>query len=205
MAIEAVIFDIGNVLLHWQPQAHYDRVLGTARSAQMFAEVPLFETHLKADQGGDMQALFTDLADRHPDWRAEIRMWVDDWLSLVPGQIDRSVETLHALRRQGLPVFALSNFPDGVFDLTETAFPFLQDFDRRYISGRLKMAKPDAAIFAHVEADCGIAPDRLLFADDSPPNIRAARARGWQTHLFKDPENWEACLAGHGLLEPAAS
>ena len=99
-----------------------------------------------------------------------------------------------------MPVFVLSNFGAENFPLSQAQFPFLTEFDRFYISGRMKMRKPDPAIYAAVEADCGLPAQSLLFADDRAENIDAAHARGWQTHLFTTPESWADCLVAAGLI-----
>lgn len=201
MTIDAVVFDIGNVLLEWQPERHYDRTIGETRRRALFDALPLHEMNDVIDRGADFRATVYDFADRHPEWAPEIRMWYDEWLSMASPLIPKSVATLRALRARGVPVFALSNFGIGTFEIGEAAYPLLREFDRRYISGHMGIAKPDAAIYEAVEADCGIAPERLLFTDDRQDNIDAARARGWHTHLFEGPDGWEACLLRLGLLD----
>jgi len=119
---------------------------------------------------------------------------------MVSPVIDHSVRLLRALRAKGVPVFALSNFGDQTFDMAQERYPFLTEFDRAYVSGRLKMIKPYPDIYAHVEQDCGIAPADLLFTDDLPANIETAQSRGWQTHLFQGPQGWAECLVRHGIL-----
>ena len=107
---------------------------------------------------------------------------------------------LRALKSARVPVFALSNFGAQNFPLSQAEFPFLGEFDRYYISGQMGLIKPDPAIYAAVEADCGIAPEHLLFTDDRLDNIKAAGARGWQVHLFDGANGWAQCLARSGLL-----
>ncbi len=92
--------------------------------------------------------------------------------------------------RQNVPVFALTNFGIQTFEIAEPVYPFLGEFDRRYISGHMGVIKPDAEIYAMVEADCGVPPEGLLFTDDRIDNINAAASRGWQTHLFEHPQGW---------------
>jgi len=107
---------------------------------------------------------------------------------------------LRALRAKGIPVFALSNFGIETFALAREVYPFLNEFDRSYISGHMGVIKPDPTIYRMLEEDCGIYPDRLIFADDRADNIAAAEARGWKTHLFTGPEGWAARLVAEGLL-----
>ena len=200
MGIEAVIFDIGNVLIGWQPERYYDRAIGEARRKALFAEVDLHAMNELVDRGAAFTETIYATADNHPSWREEIRLWHDNWIELAQPVIDGSVALLRELRGRGVPVFALSNFGIGSFAYAETQFEFLTEFDRRYISGHRGVTKPDPLIYRMVEEDCGLPPESLLFADDRPDNIRAAEARGWQGHLFDGPEGWEARLAAEGLI-----
>ncbi len=205
MTPEAVIFDIGNVLIEWQPERFYDREIGAARRAAMFAAVDLHGMNEQVDRGADFRATVYATADAFPDWATEIRLWHDRWLELAHPPIDGSIALLQHLKDAGVPVFALSNFGIGTFQLAEPRWPFLALFDRRYISGFMGVTKPAAEIYAMVEADCGVAPGRLFFTDDRADNIAAAAARGWQTHLFEAPAGLAAALAAAGLPVPAAA
>lgn len=200
MAIDAVVFDIGNVLIEWQPERHYDATYGEDRRRALFHTVDLHAMNDVIDRGGDFRQTVYDTADAHSDWRDEIRDWHDNWLSLAGPVIPHSVTLLRALRSKGVPVFALSNFGIGSFAVAEAEWPFLTEFDRRYISGHMGVIKPEDRIYEMVEEDSGLQGDRLLFADDRADNLRAAEARGWNTHLFDGPEGWAARLVAEGLL-----
>lgn len=200
MSVEAVVFDIGRVLIHWDPEGFYDREIGPAARRHLFAEVDLHGVNLAIDGGAPFRDSIMALADRHPDWSREIRWWHDRWIELARPAIDHSVRLMRALRARGVPVFALTNFGDDSFAAATVHYPFFAEFDRAYVSGRLRLLKPDPAIYAAVEADCGIAPDRLLFTDDKAENIAAAAARGWQVHLFDGPQGWADRLVATGLL-----
>jgi 2-haloacid dehalogenase len=203
MTVKAVIFDIGNVLLEWDPRGFYDRVYGRARREALFAEVALDAMNLEVDRGAPFRASVYALAEKHPEYTAEIRDWHDRWIEMASPEIPRSVALLRALRRKGIPVHALSNFGIDTFELAAAHYDFLAEFDRRFISGHLRLIKPDAAIYATVEADLGFPPETLLFADDRPENIAAARARGWQVHLFEGADGWARRLVDEGLLTEA--
>lgn len=197
---QAVVFDIGNVLIAWQPDAFYARALGRDRAAALFAAVDLRGMNLEVDRGAPFRDSVHALAAAHPDWDAEIRMWHDRWIEMVTPVIDHSVRLLRALRRAGVPVFALTNFGAETFVTAQGHYPFLEEFDRSYVSARLGLIKPDPAIYAAVEDDCGLAPGALLFTDDMPENIAAAEARGWRAHLFAGPQGWADRLVAEGLL-----
>ncbi|MBO9450479.1 HAD family phosphatase [Tropicibacter sp. R16_0] len=200
MTINAVIFDIGNVLIEWQPERYYDRVIGEDRRRAMFAEVDLHGMNDLVDQGHHFTDTIYEWAEKYPEWRDEIRMWHDKWIELATPEIPQSVRLLRALRKRAVPVFALTNFGVQNFDYATTVYPFLNEFDQLYVSGRMQMVKPHAPIYQAVEQDCGLAPETLLFADDRIDNIEAAQARGWQTHLFDGPQGWATRLVAEGLL-----
>jgi 2-haloacid dehalogenase len=154
------------------------------------------------DAGAPWQDTVYDWADRHPDWRSEIRDWHDNWIKLAAPLIPHSLRLMRALKTKGIPVFALTNFGAESFAYARREYMFLNEFDREYVSGRMKVTKPDPAIYQMVEQDCGIAPERLLFTDDRAENISAAEARGWQTHLFEQPKGLADRLVALGLLTP---
>jgi 2-haloacid dehalogenase len=197
---EAVIFDIGNVLIEWQPEARYDAFIGRDRREAMFAAVDLHYMIEVIDLGADFHQTVLDTAAAHPEFGAEIRMWYDRWPELAGPAIDHSVRLLRALRRAGVPVFALSNYGRGSFAVSESQYAFFKEFDRRYLSGHLGVTKPNARIYELVEQDCGIDPARLLFTDDRAENIAAAEARGWQGHLFEGAGGWARRLVQAELL-----
>ena len=197
---QAVIFDIGNVLTRWQPEAFYDRVIGEERRRALFAEVDLHRMNDIVDEGALFRETIYDWADRHPHWQAEIRLWYDRWIELASPRIDGAIALQRALRAKGVPVFALTNFGKYSFEEALPKMDFLTDFDRLYVSGRMGVIKPDPRIYQLVEEDCGLPPDRLLFTDDRADNITAAARRGWRTHQFESWQGWAARLVAEGLL-----
>jgi len=197
---QAVIFDIGNVLTRWQPEAFYDRVIGEDRRRALFAEVDLHRMNDIVDEGALFRETIYDWADRTPHWRAEIRMWYDRWIELASPRIEGAIALQRALRAKGVPVFALTNFGKYSFEEALPKMDFLTDFDRLYVSGRMGVIKPDPRIYQMVEDDCGLPPASLLFTDDRADNITAAARRGWRTHQFESWQGWAARLVAEGLL-----
>ena len=202
MTIKAVVFDIGNVLIEWQPERFYDAAIGEARRKQMFAAVDLHGMNELVDLGHPFTQTIYDTAETYPDWRDEIRMWHDRWIEMANPVIDRSVRLMKALRAKGVPVFSLTNFGVESYDYAATHYGFLRDFDRDFISGHLKVTKPSAEIYRIVEDRSGLSGSELIFADDRSDNIAAADARGWHTHLFEGPAGWADRLVAEGLLTP---
>ena len=197
---QAVIFDIGNVLTRWQPEAFYDRVIGEDRRRALFAEVDLHRMNDIVDEGALFRETIYDWADRTPHWQAEIRLWYDRWIELASPRIEGSIALQRALRAKGVPVFALTDFGKYSFEEALPKMDFLTDFDRLYVSGRMGVIKPDPRIYEMVEEDCGLPPASLLFTDDRADNITAAARRGWRTHQFESWQGWAARLVAEGLL-----
>lgn len=198
--VAAVVFDIGNVLLEWDPARLYDPLLGPAARARLFAEVDLDGMNRAIDLGAPLRATVEATAARHPGWAAAIRLWHDRWIEMASPAIDHSVRLLRALRARGVPVFALSNFGNDSFAIARARYPFLDEFDALFLSARLGVMKPDPAIYAELERSTGIAPERLFFTDDRDANVASARARGWRAHLFDGAAGLAAALVATGLL-----
>lgn len=200
MAPRAVVFDIGRVLIRWDPDAFYDREIGAAARARMMAEVPLADTNLSIDAGKPWKETIYALAEAHPAWAAPIRLWHDRWIEMASPRIDHSVRLLRALRAKGVPVYALTNFGRESFAYASTQYDFFDEFDGAVVSGEHGVIKPDPAIYALAEAMAGLSGPDLIFTDDNPDNVAAALDRGWKAHLFTEPQGWADVLVAEGLL-----
>ena len=200
MSIKAVVFDIGNVLIEWQPERFYDSVIGETLRRDMFASVDLHAMNDKVDLGHHFTETIYATAEEYPDWHAEIRMWHDRWIEMASPVIDHSVRLMKALQAKGMPGFSLTNFGIQSYDFAATHYPFLRAFDRDFISGHMAVIKPDAQIYQMLEHASGLNGADLIFTDDRAANIAAAKARGWNTHLFKGPQGWADRLVSEGLL-----
>lgn len=202
MTIQAVVFDIGNVLIEWQPERFFDSVIGPDRRRAMFAAIDLHGMNDRVDSGENFHEVLARTADENPEWRTEINIWQDRWLDLASPAIDHSVRLMAALQGRGIPVFSLTNFGIQTYDIAAAKYPFLRQFDHDFISGYMGVIKPEPAIYEMLESQSGVAPEALLFTDDRTDNIVAATARGWQTHLFEHPQGWADRLVSEGLLTP---
>ena len=200
MQPKAVIFDIGNVLIEWQPERFYDAVIGRERREAMFDTIDLHGMNERVDRGEHFTETIYATAEEYPDWHAEIRMWHDRWIEMASPVIDHSVRLMNALQAKGMPVFSLTNFGIQSYDFAATHYPFLRAFDRDFISGHMAVIKLDAQIYQMLEHASGLNGADLIFTDDRADNIAAAKARGWNTHLFKGPQGWADRLVSEGLL-----
>jgi 2-haloacid dehalogenase len=191
------------VLIEWDPERFYGRTLGEEQARAFFAEVPIHAMNERVDLGAPWQESVAALAAAHPPWAEAISHWHHRWIEMASPTIPGSVRLLQSLRRRGVPVFALTNFGVETFEQARTHYPFFDEFDHAFVSGRLRLAKPDPRIYEAVERGTGMAPRDLLFTDDKPENLEAAAARGWRTHLFEGPDGLAARLVAEGLLTVA--
>ena len=200
MKIEAVVFDIGNVLIEWHPERYFDRTIGEEKRRRLFAEVDLHAMNDRIDLGEGFRDVIYAEAEVRPEWRTEIRDWYDNWIQLATPPIAHSVRLLRALRSTGTMVFSLTNFGVESFAYAQSQYDFLKEFDRDYVSGQMRVIKPDPEIYEILERDSAIEPGKLLFTDDRTDNIAMAASRGWQTHLFEGAQGWADRLVDANLL-----
>ena len=202
MTPQAVVFDIGNVLIEWQPERYFDGIIGEDRRRAMFADVDLHAMNDRVDRGENFTDVIAQTADAYPQWQSEIWHWHDNWLDLASPVIAHSVRLMEALQSKGVPVFSLTNFGIETYVLAATKYFFLRGFDRDFISGHMGVIKPDPQIYQMLESGSGLSGKGLLFTDDRAETIAAAKARNWQTHLFEGPQGWADRLVADGLLSP---
>ncbi|MEO0917994.1 MAG: HAD-IA family hydrolase [Pseudomonadota bacterium] len=198
--VEAVVWDIGNVLGYWDPVGYYDARLGPERRAAFFAETGIESINIEVDRGAPAQATIYAHAEKHPSWADEVRLWFDDWAEMFKEPVPGSAELFGQVQDAGVRVLALSNFGAETFEIAKEIHPVLTRFDEVYLSAELKLLKPDPAIYAAVEQGSALAGSSLLFADDKAENVAAAEARGWKGHVFDGADGWRARLVQEGVL-----
>ena len=203
MGVDLVVLDIGNVLLNWDPKGFYERTMGRVAQVRLFNEVPLEEMNLSIDRGAPWAETVEETARKYARWGNDIRSWHTHWDKMAAPLMDDSVDLMRALRANGMPVWALTNFGKETFAYAQTLYPALTEFDGTVVSGHLGILKPEPGIYETLETRTGVAPSRILFTDDRADNIAAAEARGWQVHHFTDTRGWAQRLVAEGLLDPS--
>lgn len=201
-----VVFDFAGVLFHWKPMALLQRLLpeyakDEASAAHWAAQI--FQGYTsdwaEFDRGTiEPEPLIERIAARTGLAHALVETVVDavpHSMHALPASV-ALVEQLHAL---GEPLYFLSNMPSPYADVLEQANPFLRCFQDGVFSARVQLIKPEPAIFAFAAQRFGRPPDQLLFFDDVPANVAAARAAGWQAEVFTDAEQAGADLRARGF------
>ena len=199
-AIRHIVFDIGKVLIHYDPNLPYQRIIpDAAERAWFFANICTHDWNLEQDRGRSWAEADDLLIARHPERETEIRAFRSHWRDMVPHAYEDSVAIFKALIEQGQDVTMLTNFAADTFREAQEIFPFLTLPRGVTVSGEKRLIKPDVAIFeAHAQA-FGLTPAATLFIDDAPANVAGARAAGWQAVVFTDAATLKADLARHGF------
>jgi len=204
--ITAVVFDLGGVLLDWDPRHLYRRLFADPREMEDFlARVCTPDWHRAHDLGEDVTQSCRRLARQHPGHRDMIMAWVDHEDEMAAGQIDEAVDVLAELKAGGVRCLALSNMEPVTFAARQDRFAFMSWFDGLVISGIEGVAKPDPRIFRILLGRYRLEPATTVFIDDSPGNVAAARDMGMIGLRYTSPGGLRDRLRSLGLpvLSPA--
>ncbi|MEM6422529.1 MAG: HAD-IA family hydrolase, partial [Pseudomonadota bacterium] len=169
-----IVFDVGRVLVHWEPEPVLADILGGEEALAAFqAEVDFMEWHKEQDRGRSPEAAVAAARKQYPAYAEALGALYDRWVETIPGPIEGSVEILERLRAADVPLYAITNFPAEQWVKTVPVFPFLGQFRDVVVSGKERMMKPDPAIY-HVLLDRnGLVAEDCLFIDDSVANVDA--------------------------------
>jgi 2-haloacid dehalogenase len=194
------VFDIGNVLIRWDPRNLYAKLIADEALREDFlARICSPEWNLEMDRGRPFAEGVADRVALFPEHEALIRAFDARWLETLDGAIEESVAILEELRAAGVPTYAITNFSREKFALTQARYPFLGGFDGLVVSAHEKLLKPDRRIYALLCERHGLAPADCIFIDDNLANVEGARAFGMQGHHFQTAAALRADLRRHGL------
>jgi len=200
-AIDCVIFDIGNVLIRWDPRNLYRRQgIADTETARLLALTGLLEMNIEFDRGKPFADGLAELTRRFPEHARFFAAWDSHWPDALDGAIEPNVRLLADLKAARIPVYAISNFSREKFDIARSLFPFLDGFDELVLSADVRLVKPDRDIFDLMIARRSLTPSRAVFIDDSAANIATAEQVGLKTIHFSDESvPVRTHLARHGL------
>lgn len=199
--IEAVVFDVGNVLVRWDRRLPFvDHFADPADLDRFLDEVIPLDWHAQHDAGRPAADLIAERSALFPEHAGLIRAWFERFNELIPGAVPGSDEIVEALSARGVPLFAITNFGADTWAGFRPTWPLGDRFRDIVVSGFERIAKPDPAIYALAADRFGLMPGAMLFIDDSLPNVEAARACGWNAHHFRDAQELRRDLIKHGLL-----
>lgn len=200
--IKAVVFDVGGVLLDWNPRYLYAEMFGGDDEAmeRFLAEVCSPSWNLSLDAGKPFAQGVAELCARFPDQSPLIAAYDLCWENMVQGAIDETVALARKLKADGYPLYALTNFSCEKMALVRPRYDFFTLFEAMVVSGEIGIVKPDRAIYRHLLEQFDLNAEETVFIDDSAINIAGARAAGLHTIHFHSTGQLRADLGRLGLL-----
>lgn len=197
----AVVFDVGGVIVDWNPRHLYRQILPDEDAVEEFlAVVCTPEWHAHHDAGRPMAETIPDLCEAHPHLADEITLWRTRYVDMVAGTIEGMVELIEELRAERVPLYLLSNMPAEVYDDLRSGYPVFDSFDGAVISGQERIVKPDARIFHLTVERFGLDPAATVFVDDIEANVAAAATTGFNAVQFTSAAQLRIELVSAALL-----
>ena len=199
--IAAAVFDLGGVLIDWDPRHLYRKLFDDEAEMEAFlAEVCNGEWNERQDEGRPFAEAVAELTARHPQHRDMIAAYHERWPEMLGGALDGTVAILGELRSLGRPLYALSNWSAETFPHARERFAFLAWFRGLVVSGEVGVKKPDPEIYEILLRRYGLDPTGTVFIDDSADNVSAARALGFEAVQFSSAAELRSRLRRLDLL-----
>jgi 2-haloacid dehalogenase len=196
-----IVFDLGGVLIDWNPRHLYRGLFDDEAAMEWFLEeVCHHDWNLEQDRGRSFADAVEEAAARHPDQRAMIEAYHVRWGEMMAGTIEGSVTILDELAAAGYELHALTNWSAETFPIARARFAFLDRFETILVSGEERLVKPDARIFQLMLERIAHPAQACVYIDDSQPNVTAAAALGFDAIHFTSPPALREALTGRGLL-----
>ncbi|TDE92504.1 HAD family phosphatase [Occultella glacieicola] len=200
--VTTVVFDLGNVLLRWDPAAVFEGRLTDTEVAEFMAAVDFPTLNHSLDAGRTWAQARPEVAERAPGHVHHMDAYVRDFARSLVGEVPGTAQVARDLLAAGIRVLGLTNWSAETFEHAPRAAPVLAEFEQILVSGTVGLAKPDPAIFHLLIRTTGIVPVQTVFIDDSPANVAAATELGFQALLFTDAPTFRDDLVARGLAIP---
>ena len=199
--LSTIIFDLGGVLIDWNPEYVFREVIpDEERRRYFFENICTHEWNIEQDAGRPLEDATTLLVEQWPDWEHEVRSYYGRWEEMLGGPIEETVELLREIRDLGTHrLLALTNWSAETFPVALERYDFLQWFEGIVVSGHERTRKPFADIYQLLLDRYGVMPAEAAFIDDSLKNVEAAEALGIQGIHFQNADQLRETLRNHGV------
>jgi 2-haloacid dehalogenase len=199
---ETVIFDLGAVLIDWNPRHLYRKIFKTEEEITWFLEnICTSEWNDEQDAGRSFEEATEELVRKHPEWEVPVRAWYNRWQETIQGPIHETVDILKAIKEcKNYRLYALTNWSAETFPWALNTFDFLHWFEGIVVSGVEKIRKPNPEFFKILFDRHKVDPTKALFIDDNIKNIEAGKLLGLTTIHFQSPEQLKKELNRFGIL-----
>jgi len=201
VTIDAVVFDLGGVLLDWDPRHLYRKLFDDEQAMERFLnELCTVEWHAQHDRGVPAEQSCGELAAKHPEHAELIHAWHERTEEMIAGTIDGSIEILRELKDAGVRCYALTNMEAETYPLRAARYEFMRWFDGTVVSAHEGVIKPEREIFERLLRRYDLDPERTLMIDDARRNVDTAAGLGMKTVHFSTPRQLRSSLEDFGLL-----
>ena len=200
--IKAIIFDLGGVLIDWNPAYIFDILIEDEEKRKHFFEkICTQDWNGEQDAGRPIKQATEELVAKHPEWKEAIEAFYGRWTEMLGGPIIETVEILRQLKQSGhFKLYALTNWSAETFPIALELYDFLHWFDGRVVSGEEKMRKPNPVFYQLLLDRFQLKAVETLFIDDNDRNINAAEKLGIKSILFHSPQQLKKDLRKSGIL-----
>lgn len=201
MALSGVLWDVGNVIVRWNPRTLYKQVFANQDRLDWFlSHVCTMDWHCEIDAGKSFDQAVAERCALFPEYAREIALWKTRFTDMISGPIAETQDVMAALEAAGVPQFGLTNMSAETWPPIREMAPGFVHLRDTVVSGAEGVIKPDPAIFHIACQRAGLPAEALLFVDDSLANIEAAVDLGFATHHFTDPAALRPAMQAHGLI-----
>lgn len=194
MKIENIIFDLGGVLVDWNPRYLYkDYFKEDSEMEHFLKNICTEEWNLEQDRGRTLSDGTTFLQNKFPEYKSLIQLFYDKWQVMLKSDIPETVALLYQLRRK-YKIYGLTNWSSETISIAYERFDFFKEFNGIVVSGEEKIIKPDKEIFHLLLGRYHLKAEHTIFIDDNINNIKAAEEIGFYAIHFKSASQLEAKL-----------
>ena len=188
MKIEKVIFDLGKVLVKFNPKNPFKNILKSEDEINFFFKnICTWEWHINQDIVYDTRPATEEKIKKHPEFQEAINALYGRFQEMIVGVYSENLSIALGLKKKNIPIYILSNFPGDQFDIFASNHDFVEEFDDMIISGKVGIKKPDPKIYKLCISKFNCNPNKTLFIDDRPENTKAAAIEGFQTITLDQP------------------
>ncbi len=199
--ITTVVFDIGGVLIDWNPRYLFRKVFNEEEEMEWFlANICTYDWNVQQDGGKLFSVATSELSAKYPEHSDKIAIYYSRWEEMLGGEIKETVKIFNTLKSAGMPLYALSNWSHEAFPVAYERYSFMKQFDGLVVSGYEKLIKPDHAIYKVLIDRYNINPAEAVYIDDNKDNAIAAGELGFHAIHFISPEQLREEFKEIGLL-----
>ncbi len=202
MNIQAIIWDLGGVLIDWNPTYVFDKLIENEDKKQFFlSQICSLDWNENQDAGRPIKEATEELVEKHPEWKEYIEAYYGRWTEMLGGPIEETVDIFKQVKEANkYKLYALTNWSAELFPIALERYDFLHWFDGRVVSGEEKMRKPHPDFYRLTLDRFQLKPEETLFIDDNLRNIKAASEMGILSIQFQSPEQLRKDLEARGIL-----